>query len=138
LKQDIQYEHGYSDTDEPEEVEYPVIPTHSHLTMAWVEGGILGGICWIYIFALTFRGVLHLNSLRPNLAPLYSYFLVGFLWDILYSPFGSVNRIWGAFFILLSYLILKNSEEKALLARHGRAKQIPVVRNLRPRRMAVS
>ena len=30
-------------------------PTHSHLTMAWVEGGVLGGICWIYILALTFR-----------------------------------------------------------------------------------
>ena len=50
LKQDIQYEHGYSDTDEPEEVEYPVIPTHSHLTMAWVEGGysaaFVGSISW--------------------------------------------------------------------------------------------
>ncbi len=138
LKQDIQYEHGYSDTDEPEEVEYPVIPTHSHLTMAWVEGGILGGICWIYILALTLRGVLHLNSLRPNLAPLYCYFLVGFLWDILYSPFGSVNRIWGAFFILLSYFILKTSGEEALLARRTRAKQISYRRNLPPRPMAVS
>jgi hypothetical protein len=138
LMQDIQYEHGYSDSDEPEEVEYPVIPTHSHLTMAWVEGGILGGICWIYIFALTVRSVLHLNSLRPNLAPLYSYFLVGFLWDILYSPFGSVNRIWGAFFVLLSYLILKTSDERALLARQASAKQRSNIRNLRPRRMAVS
>ena len=138
LKQDIQYEHGYSDSDEPIEEDYPVIPTHSHLTMAWVEGGILGGVCWIYIFALTVRSLLILNSLRPNLAPLYSYFLVSFLWDILYSPFGSVNRIWGAFFILLSYFILKTSEEKALLARHARANQMSYSRNLRPRRMAVS
>ena len=138
LKQDIQYEHGYSDSDEPIEEDYPVIPTHSHLTMAWVEGGILGGVCWIYIFALTVRSLLILNSLRPNLAPLYSYFLVSFLWDILYSPFGSVNRIWGAFFILLSYFILKTSEEKALLARHARANRMSYGRNLRPRRMAVS
>jgi hypothetical protein len=138
LKQDIQYEHGYTDSDEPIEMEYPVIPTHSHLTMAWVEGGILGGICWIYILALTLRGVLHLNSLRPNLAPLYSYFLVSFLWDILYSPFGSVNRIWGAYFILLSFFILKTSEEKALLARHTRANQLSFGRNLRPGRVAIS
>jgi hypothetical protein len=138
LKQDIQYEHGYSDSDETIEEDYPVIPTHSHLTMAWVEGGILGGICWIYIFGLTVRSVLILNSLRPNLAPLYSYLLVSFLWDILYSPFGSVNRIWGAFFILLSYFILKTSEEKALLARHARAKQISIGRNLRPRQIAPS
>ncbi len=134
LKQDIQYEHGYTDSDEPIEEEYPVIPTHSHLTMAWVEGGILGGICWIYIFALTVRSIFHLSSLRPNLAPLYCYFLVGFLWDILYSPFGSVNRIWGAYFILLSYFILKTSEEQAQLVRQTRAKQISIGRNLRPRR----
>jgi O-antigen ligase len=114
LKQDIQYEHGYSDSDEPEETEFPIIPTHSHLTMAWVEGGILGGICWIYIFVLILRGVLRLSILRPHLAPLYSYLLVNFLWDILYSPFGSVNRMRAAFFILLSYFILKKSPADAV------------------------
>jgi O-antigen ligase len=112
LRQDIQYEHGYSDSDEPEDLEYPVIPTHSHLTMAWVESGILGGICWIYLLVLTLRGVLALGSLRPNLMPLYCYLLVGFVWDILYSPFGSVNRLWAAFFILLSYNILQSSAAK--------------------------
>jgi O-Antigen ligase len=112
LRQDIQYEHGYSDSDDPEDLEYPVIPTHSHLTMAWVESGILGGICWIYLLALTLRGVLGLASLRPNLMPLYCYLLVGFIWDILYSPFGSVNRLWAAFFILLSYHILQANAKK--------------------------
>jgi hypothetical protein len=106
MKQDIQYEHGYSDSDIAQDTEYPVIPTHSHLTLAWVEGGILGGICWIYILILTIRGAVRLSSLRPALAPLYSYLLVSFLWDILYSPFGSVNRIRAAFYVLLSYSIL--------------------------------
>jgi O-antigen ligase len=109
LKQEIQYQHGYSETDEPAdaETEIPVIPTHSHLTLAWVEGGILGGLCWIYIFILTVRGLLRVTALRPHLAPLYSYLLIGFLWDILYSPFGSVNRIIAAFYILLSYSLLR-------------------------------
>jgi hypothetical protein len=112
LRQDIQYEHGYSDSDQPEDLEYPVIPTHSHLTMAWVESGILGGVCWIYLLVLTLRGVVGLGVLRPNLMPLYCYLLVGFVWDILYSPFGSVNRLWAAFFILLSYNILQASAQK--------------------------
>jgi hypothetical protein len=112
LKQDIQYEHGYSDSDEPEDTEFPIIPTHSHLTLAWVEGGILGGICWIYIFILVLRALLRLTTLRPYLAPLYSYLLVNFLWDILYSPFGSVNRMRAAFFILLSYFILRSPAEE--------------------------
>jgi hypothetical protein len=129
LKQDIQYEHGYSDTDEPEEVDYPVIPTHSHLTLAWVEGGILGGICWIYILILTIRGLLRLSTLRPHLAPLYSYLLVGFLWDILYSPFGSVNRIRAAFYILLSYSILNIPVPAALRVRRS---QVRLVTRRRP------
>jgi O-antigen ligase len=107
LKQDIQYEHGYSDYDGTEDISDAVIPTHSHLTMAWVESGILGGICWIYIFILTCRAILQLGVQRPPMAPLYCYLLVWFLWNILYSPFGSVNRLWAAFFILLSYHILQ-------------------------------
>jgi hypothetical protein len=138
LKQDIQYEHGYTDSDEPIEEEYPVIPTHSHLTMAWVEGGILGGICWIYILVLSLRAVLQLTTLRPNLAPLYSYLLVSFLWDILYSPFGSVNRIWGAFFILLSYSILQTSATKGLQLRNQKIGQVYGRREFRlPRRATV-
>jgi hypothetical protein len=130
LKQDIQYEHGYSESDRAEETDAPVIPTHSHLTLAWVEGGILGGICWIYILILTVRGVLRLTSLRPPLAPLYSYLLLSFLWDILYSPFGSVNRIRAAFYVLLSYMILGTplpararrlgAQTKVVVARHRR------------------
>jgi hypothetical protein len=124
LKQDIQYEHGYSDSDDPEDIGDPVIPTHSHLTMAWVESGILGGICWIYFLALTFRAVLQLGYLRPHFAPLYSYLLVWFLWDILYSPFGSVNRLWAAYFILLSYHILQLSAAKDLPVRRPAIKRI--------------
>jgi hypothetical protein len=133
LKQDIQYEHGYSESDEAEEVAYPVIPTHSHLTLAWVEGGILGGICWIYILILTVRGLLRLSALCPHLAPLYSYLLVGFLWDILYSPFGSVNRIRAAFYILLSYSVLKSPAAAAMQVRGPRVK---VVNRSRPLRLA--
>jgi hypothetical protein len=120
LKQDIQYEHGYTDSDETDEAESGVIPTHSHLTMAWVESGILGGICWLYVLILTFRAIMQLGSLRPPLAPLYSYLLIWFMWDILYSPFGSVNRLWAAFFILLSYHILQPSAAATLAKRARR------------------
>jgi hypothetical protein len=133
LKQDIQYEHGYSDSDAPEEVDYPVIPTHSHLTLAWVEGGILGGICWIYILILTMRGLLRLSTLRPHLGPLYSYLLVSFLWDILYSPFGSVNRIRAAFYILLSYFILRTP---APATARVRGPEIKLINRRRPLRLA--
>jgi hypothetical protein len=117
LKQDIMYEHGYTETDNPEIEEDPVIPTHSHLTQAWVENGILGGMLWIYAFILTLRATLRVGSLHPDLAPVYAYMLVGFLWDILYTPFGSVNRMLAAFHILLAYSLLNDPVRKAFPSR---------------------
>jgi hypothetical protein len=136
LKQDIQYEHGYSDSDTPQEYGYITIPTHSHLTLAWVDGGILGGICWIYILLLVLRAVLQLTSLRPDLAPFYAYALTGFLWDILYSPFGSVNRIWAAFYILMSYFILKSAAVENLQVRRQKIGTLAADRGLRIRHTA--
>jgi hypothetical protein len=136
LEQDIQYEHGYSDTDEPEDVQFKVIPTHSHLTLGWVESGILGGIFWIYVLVLTLRAVFRLSAVRPQLAPLYVYLLVSFLWDILYSPFGSVNRIWAAFYILLSYHVLNTPVVDALRVRRQKTNLIHSGRELRLARRA--
>jgi hypothetical protein len=107
LKADLMYENGYSDTDESEDVFGNSIPTHSHLTMAWVESGILGGVLWIYILVLVIRAILRITTIRPPLSPLYCYLLVNFVWDILYSPFGSINRLWGAYLILLSFHLLQ-------------------------------
>lgn len=106
LMQDLRFEYGYSETDIQDDSEEPVIPTHSHLTMAWVESGIFGGIFWIFVLGLTFRSIVKVSLTRPALAPLYSYLLLNFVWNVCYSPFGSTNRMWAAYFILLGYNIL--------------------------------
>ena len=107
LKADLMYENGYSDSDQSADVNGNSIPTHSHLTMAWVESGILGGVLWIYILVLVIRAILRITTVRPPLSPLYCYLLVNFVWDIFYSPFGSINRLWGAYLILLSFDLLQ-------------------------------
>jgi O-antigen ligase len=111
LKADLMYENGYSESDESDDVNGNAIPTHSHLTMAWVESGILGGILWIYVLVLVIRAILRITTVRPPLSPLYCYLLVNFVWDILYSPFGSINRLWGAYLILLSLDLLRTQKE---------------------------
>jgi O-antigen ligase len=130
LKQDLQYEYGYSDTDTPEEE--GGIPTHSHLTMAWVESGIFGGLLWFYILVLALRAILQTATNRQPLSPLYCYFLVNFVWDILFSPFGSVNRLWGAYFVLLSYSVLRSAKPVPDVERNRRPHptQLPVRRRL--------
>jgi O-antigen ligase len=124
LKQDIQYEYGYTDIDTPEDIKDPTIPTHSHLTMAWVESGICGGLFWTYVLVLVIRAIFRVALLRPNLAPLYCYLLINFAWDILYSPFGNVNRIWGAYLIIMSYSLLNTPITESISAPFQR--RVPV------------
>jgi O-antigen ligase len=114
LEKDLEYRYGYSESDVAADEESPGIPAHSHLTQAWVESGVFGGIFWMYALLLAFRGTLVLISHRPPMTPLYSFLLAGFLWDVLYSPMGSFGRMWGAFAILISYNLLRASRENRL------------------------
>jgi hypothetical protein len=130
LQQDIEYENGYTASDAPPDEEEAGIPAHSHLTQSWIESGVFGGIFWIYILTLTSRGILLLISRSSPMAPLYSFLLVGFVWDILYSPMGSFDRLWGAFAMLITYDLVKASSLE------GRVARTPVVKDawaIRPR-----
>jgi O-antigen ligase len=133
LKQDIEYRYGYVENDVAADEESPTIPAHSHLTQAWVESGIFGGIFWAYALFLAFRGILVLISHGSPMTPLYSFLLSSFLWDVLYSPMGSFDRIWGAFAMLVGYNLLRASRENRLTK--------PVTQNrfaVQPRRTEVS
>ena len=116
LQKDIEYENGYAFSDDASEDEGG-IPAHSHLTQSWVESGLFGGIFWICVLLLNFRGILLLISRGSPMAPLYSFLLVGFAWDILYSPMGSFDRIWGAFAILITCDLVKTASLEDRLAR---------------------
>lgn len=107
LEKEIAYQYGYAETDMADPDDSDGIPAHSHLTQSWVESGIFGGIFWIYAWLLTLRAILVLISQGSTMAPLYSFLLTAFLWDILYSPMGSFDRIWGAFAILIGYTLLR-------------------------------
>jgi hypothetical protein len=134
LQQDIEYENGYTASDAPPDEEDAGIPAHSHLTQSWIESGVFGGIFWMYILVLTSRGILLLISRSSPMAPLYSFLLVGFVWDILYSPMGSFDRLWGAFAMLITYDLVKASSLEDRLSR------TPMVENrwaIRPRASAV-
>ena len=101
LLQDYQYRFGYSESDEPLQLEVPGIPTHSHLTAAWVEGGVLASLLWFYLLWLIVRAMTIIPERRPLLAPLYAFLFTIFFWDILFSPFGYDRRIYEAFFIVM-------------------------------------
>jgi hypothetical protein len=119
LEQVISYENGYQDSDAVPDLEDPGIPTHSHLTLAWVESGILGGVFWIYALFLILNGILALARERPPLTPLYLYLLLNFVWDVLYSPMGSANRIWNAYLIMMCYDVVRAHKTSLAARRTG-------------------
>jgi len=83
------------------------IPAHSHLMGAWVQAGILGAVFWAYVFWLALKSVFRLAMLRPGTAPVYMWILVGFIWDVLFSPFGATQRTLAALAIVLTMDLLE-------------------------------
>lgn len=65
---------------------YPLIPSHSHLTQAWVQNGVFGGLFWgyvLYVLALSFfRPMLHERELRMWACAVS----MSTAWAVLFSP----------------------------------------------------
>ncbi len=77
-----------------------LIPTHSYLMGALVWSGILGGLFWLVVLYNVAQRFLRLTDQLP----LFFYIaLVGFLWDVLFSPFGASAR-WGTAVFLAAFL----------------------------------
>lgn len=107
----------------------PLIPTHSHILGCWVEGGIVGGLFWVYIFWLALSAFIAILRRPPPEIGLLSFVLIGFLWDILFSPFGLERRVVNAALICLVLAILKQANVQRAAAR---AERDPVVVSMAP------
>ena len=109
---DIQAEWGITvDLRDLEAESRGTIPAHSHLMGAWVQAGVFGAVFWFYLFILTVKAILRTSVLRPSLAPFYAIQFANLFWDIWLSPFGSTQRLTGAF---LTAMILGLLEAKAV------------------------
>lgn len=78
-----------------------LIPSHSHLMSAWVYAGVFGAIFWGYVFGLGVKALIRVATVLPPIAPLYVWMLVNFVFDVLFSPFGSIRRITEAFVLVM-------------------------------------
>lgn len=87
-----------------------LIPAHSHLTQAWVWGGILGAIFWGWVLIFVNKVVLKVNALPNELYLLVIYFGIAAVWDILFSPFGAIYRlVW-----VLRFLVFLSVKKRGL------------------------
>jgi len=107
-----------------------LIPTHSHIFGAWVEAGILGGLFWLVVLALTLRGLLSVFRWSHSLTPLVVFTAIGLLWSIPFSPFGFEDRFFMAFeiSIILYQLRLGGGHPEGLLSKGSRRSVRKVLR----------
>jgi len=83
-----------------------LIPTHSHFLGGWVEAGIMGAVFWGWVLILTCKTLLLQYNIRDPLNPLIAYIGIGFVWDVLFSPFGAERRLIIAFYLVLIMFVL--------------------------------
>ncbi|MDG2535777.1 O-antigen ligase family protein [Sphingomonas sp. HITSZ_GF] len=69
------------------------IPQHSFVLGAWVEGGILAALVWIWGLWLVLRAMFHTLKISPVPVYLVSVTVMFFVWDILFSPAGAEARV---------------------------------------------
>jgi hypothetical protein len=82
------------------DIEAGVIPAHSHIFGAWLEAGFLGAAFWLAALWLSSVVLLGgLAKLEGPVAPTMIFFIVMFIWDLFFSPYGAERRIWNGFLL---------------------------------------
>jgi O-antigen ligase len=78
-----------------------LIPAHSHFFQAWVWAGILGAVFWLAILQIIFKVFIQSNRF-PNCLYIFVIFIcIGSIWDIFFSPFGSIMRLRWVFQLII-------------------------------------
>jgi hypothetical protein len=75
-----------------------LIPTHSYIFGSWVDGGIAGGIFWLYILFYTVYTTFNASGREP-LLPFFAFAGLMLTWDTLFSPLGTPTRFVAPFFV---------------------------------------
>ncbi len=75
-----------------------LIPTHSYVFGSWVDGGIAGGIFWLYVLIFTIYTTFNASGKEP-LLPFFAFAGLMLTWDTLFSPLGTPTRFVAPFFV---------------------------------------
>jgi len=87
---------GYRDAAlliSPDDLRNGLIPAHSYLFQAWVDGGILGAVFWGWVLVLTARAMMRVYPASAELVPVASFLAFSLLWNIPFSPYGTDGRL---------------------------------------------
>lgn len=88
-----------------------LIPTHSHLLGALVEGGIFAGLFWIVVLLLLGHCIITLIRHPVLIDPIISFVLILLGWAVLFSPYGLGNRVFACFAIVTMTILLQHARQ---------------------------
>jgi hypothetical protein len=91
------FQSGHNNSDD-------LIPAHSHIFGAWVEGGVAGAVFWSFVLVYAIGSMLKVSGWEP-LLPLFAF--AGFVmsWDILFSPISPERRFVTPYFIVAMIML---------------------------------
>jgi hypothetical protein len=81
--------------------ESDLIPAHSHIFQAWVWAGILGAVFWLVILGIIIEVLIQSNRFPNSLYIFVIFVSISSIWDIFFSPFGSLMRLHWAFQLII-------------------------------------
>jgi hypothetical protein len=85
----------------PSTLSQGLIPTHSYLMGAWVEAGLLGTPIWVWTLFLVAGVLARLYRCDGQLVPLTAFAAFALGWNVLFSPYGSFERIIAPYYVLI-------------------------------------
>lgn len=88
-----------------------LIPSHSHLMGALVEGGIFSGLFWIIVLLLLARSLVTLVRNPGLIDPIILFILVLLGWAVLFSPYGLNNRVFACYGIAVVTYLLEQARQ---------------------------
>lgn len=83
-----------------------LIPTHSYLFGAWVEGGVFAAFFWMYVLVLIGRAAMIVVYNSGLIDPITAFVLPSLGWAIFFSPYGFVDRPTSTFGIVVAVMVL--------------------------------
>lgn len=99
-----------------EDYDTATIPAHSYLTQAWVFAGIAGAVFWAWILVQIVKMLMRVYPATATLLPVMSFGAFSLLWDILFSPYGSTERIYFPYYFVMLMTLSRLAPRKAVRA----------------------
>ncbi len=89
-----------------------LIPAHSVIMQSWIWAGFCGAVFWLYVGQWTLRNTLAAVISSLPMRPLVIFLGLYAIWNLIFSPFGSDQRMYWALTIIVIHVSTRHISNK--------------------------